>query len=83
MVDHWWLWLVAACAVAGTLGVLAASRRTTREEPVTVVRSAPPTLWTPYAHPMGPVSGWPHVVDRPEATPTGSPADRSDVTDPR
>jgi len=75
-----WAWIVAVCVVGA---VLLGFRRPADEradddldEPADVP-VVPPVRWTPYDYPMGPVSAWPHVVDRPEAVPTGSPADRS------
>jgi len=49
-------------------------------EPCAPVWCAPPRRWTPHDYPMGPVSGWPHLVDRPETVPTASPH-RTDITD--
>lgn len=76
-----WPWIVAACVVGA---VLLGSRRRPADESddkPADVPAVPPTCWTPYDYPMGPVSSWPHVVDRPEAVPTRSPADRSFVID--
>ena len=88
-----WSWIVVACVTCAVL--LGLRRRAdddadaladdvladdalADDEPA-AVPAVPPTRWTPYEYPMGPVSGWPHLVDRPEAVPTGSPADRSFV----
>ncbi len=76
-----WLWIVVACVVGTVL--LGLRRRTVddvADEPVDLP-ALPPRRWTPYDYPMGPVSGWPHVVDRPEEAPSRSPADRSFVVD--
>jgi hypothetical protein len=75
-----WLWIAVACAV-GT--VLLGLRRPlvddVADEPA---HPAPPaTRGTPDDNPMGPVSDWPHLVDRPEEIPSRSPADRPFVVD--
>lgn len=76
-----WLWIAAVCLVGTVL--LGLRRRPADDEPdeAVDVPAAPPTRWTPYDYPMGPVSGWPHLVDRPEEVPSRSPADRSFVVD--
>ncbi|MCL2092269.1 MAG: hypothetical protein FWH11_13900 [Micrococcales bacterium] len=76
-----WPWIVAACAVGVVL--FGMRRRPAADEPdePADVPAVPPTRWTPYDHPMGPVSGWPHLVDRPEEVPSRSPTDRAFVVD--
>ncbi len=74
-----WTWVAVACIVGA---VLLGMCRRPADDPVdepAELPAVPPTRWTPYDYPMGPVSSWPHVVDRPEAVPSGSPADRSFV----
>jgi len=75
--------VVTVCLVGAVLLALAAPHRhewQPDDEPADLP-AVPPVRWTPHAHPMGPVSGWPHVVDRPEEIPSGSPDDRSSFTD--
>lgn len=78
-----WTWVVVTCvACVVVLGAVALRfRRRPDVGGPTDVPAVPPTRWTPYSHPMGPVSGWPHLVDRPETVPSRSPADRSFVVD--
>jgi len=74
----WWYWVAAGFVVAVVvLGVLRRGRQDDAAEEPVERPVVPPVRWTPYDYPMGPVSSWPHAVDRPEEVPSGSPADRS------
>ena len=82
-----WPAAVTVCVVGVVLLVLVPAALRTRgrqaddDDEIVDLPAVPPVRWTPYADPMGPVSGWPHVVDRPEEIPSGSPDDRSSFTD--
>jgi hypothetical protein len=83
----WWSWLWGAMLVVLVLAWWWDARRRSRRQHLTPPqpRAVPPvdrrptTTWRPAAEAMGPVSGWPHALDPPDAPPRGSPRDRPDL----